>query len=76
MNTILTKCTIGQEYSLVSLDLKDDKMAVRLQELGFVKGSKLVVKAISPHKKTVLVSILGSMFALKSEIASQLVVKR
>lgn len=76
MNTILTKCTIGQEYSLVSLDLKDDKMAVRLQELGFVKDSKLVVKAISPHKKTLLVSILGGMFALKSEIASQLVVTK
>ena len=71
----MDKAFIGKVYKIVALKLDDKKMITRLKELGFIFGSEIVVKAVSPHKKTIIVAILGSMFAMKTEIARKVVVK-
>ena len=75
METRLDKAYLGKVYTIVNLQLNDPKMTTRLKELGFISGNKIVVKAISPHRKTIIVALLGSMFALKTNIAKEVVIK-
>lgn len=75
METRLDKAYLGKVYTIVNLQLDDPKMTTRLKELGFISGNEIVVKAISPHRKTIIVALLGSMFALKTNIAKEVVIK-
>lgn len=75
METRLDKAYLGKVYTIVNLQLNDPKMTTRLKELGFISGNEIVVKAISPHHKTIIVALLGSMFALKTNIAKEVVIK-
>lgn len=75
METRLDKAYLGKVYTIVNLQLNDPKMTTRLKELGFISGNEIVVKAISPHCKTIIVALLGSMFALKTNIAKEVVIK-
>ena len=75
METRLDKAYLGKVYTIVNLQLNDPKMTTRLKELGFISGNEIVVKSISPHRKTIIVALLGSMFALKTNIAKEVVIK-
>lgn len=75
MKTRLDKAYLGKSYTIVDLELNDPKMTTRLKELGFISGSEITVKAISPHHKTIIVALLGSMFAMKTNIAKKVVIE-
>lgn len=67
---------INQEAVIKKVLLKDDKLNLRLQELGLYCGSKICILNFSPLKQTLLVKIFNSVFALKSEVAKQIEVEQ
>ncbi len=54
--------------------LPDDKMKIRLMELGIVEGTKIKVRRKSVMKKTLLVVFNSSCFTLKDNIARAIMV--
>ena len=60
---------------VVGLNFADSKLKLRLCEIGFFVGGKIKLLNFSPFKKTVLVQVLDSCFAIKSDIASQIEVE-
>ncbi len=56
------------------INVEDEKLNLRLMELGLIFGGKLLVKNKSAYKKTLLVVINNSCFTIKDNIAKQIVV--
>ena len=76
MNIHLSDCDKNKDYTFLFFEKLDSDLFVRLQELGFVAGTTLRVVAFSPRKETLLVCVYGSMFAIKKQVAEQMVVTR
>ena len=70
----LVELKANQSCLIEEILLKDEKLKLRLQELGMYKGSRVEILFLSPLKQTMLVKIFNSAFALKSNIASQILV--
>lgn len=66
---------LNQEVIIKTLHIKDLKYNTRLQELGLFEGSRVMILNFSPLRKTLLIKIFNSVFALKSEIAKQIEVE-
>ena len=60
---------------ITNLNIVDTKLKLRLYEIGFFVGSKIKVVNFSVFHKTILVQVLDSCFAIKSDIASQIEVE-
>lgn len=63
-----TPCIIKQ------LEIEDEKLKIRLMELGLTFGTKLMVKNKSVCKKTLLVVFNNSCFSLKEQTAKLIMV--
>lgn len=57
-----------------SINIKDEKIKIRLMELGLNIGSKIVIKNKSLLKKTLLIVINSCCFTLKSNLAKGITV--
>lgn len=73
MNLIDAK--IGKKYKIKSVKVADKKINLRLRELGLFEDASVVVHKFSPLKKTVLVQIFNSLFAMKTDIAKSIFLK-
>ena len=62
-------CNKNQEYCITQLNIDDDKLKLRLYEIGFFVGSKIKVLNKSFLNKTLLVHVLDSCFAIKADVA-------
>lgn len=66
----MENCPKNKKFTIVSLNMLDDKLKLRLYEIGFFVGSQIQVLNVSRLKQTLLVQVLDSCFAIKSNIAS------
>lgn len=57
---------------VTNLNVADIKLRLRLCEIGFFVGSKITVLKFSLFRKTILVQVLDSCFAIKSDVAQQI----
>lgn len=64
----------NQSYVITNFQIEDKHLQRRLNEFGIITGKTIKVLKFSPRKKTLLISLLGTAFALKSEIAKQILV--
>ena len=62
-------CNKNEEYFIKQVNINDDKLKLRLYEIGFFVGSKIKVLNKSFLNKTLLVYVLDSCFAIKGEVA-------
>jgi len=60
---------LNTDCIIVDIDIDDDKMKIRLMELGLTAGTRLKVTHKSIGKKTLLVVFHSSCFTLKDNIA-------
>ena len=58
-----------------TVNLKNQKIQIRLMELGLINGAIVQVNRKSVFKKTLLVILNSCCFTLKSNIASEIVVE-
>ncbi len=58
-----------------SLNVEDEKIKIRLMELGLIEECVVMVKKKSLLKQTLLIVFNSSCFTLKEEIAKSIVVK-
>lgn len=68
-------CEKNRICEIISVNVVDGKIKLRLYEIGFFPYSQIEVLNISTLKKTMLVKVLDSCFALKSHIAECIEVK-
>lgn len=71
----LNECVLNVNCKIIYLDDMDDKLRYRLQEIGFFRGSVIKVLKKSGLKKTLLVNVLDSCFAIKSNMSSKIQVE-
>ena len=70
------RCKVGQTYFIKEISKGlEDKYYLRLLELGFLPGEKLIFKQRSLKKKTFLVQVRGVMFSLQENIANFVVLE-
>ena len=62
-------CNKKQECYIKELNIVDEKLKLRLYEIGFFVGSKITVLNKSFLNKTLLVHVLDSCFAIKADVA-------
>ena len=60
---------------IISVDISDAKLKLRLYEIGMFKGSIIQLLNSSFLKKTMLVQVLDSCFAVKSNVADNIEVE-
>ncbi len=65
----LKDCEKGRNLSVVEVKVLDHKLKLRLYEIGFFKSSKIQLLNTSFSNKTMLVQVLDSCFAIKSDVA-------
>lgn len=71
----LKSCEKFKPCRVLSLNLTDLKIKRRLYQIGFFSGSVIQVLNTSSLKKTLLVQVLDSCFAIKSSIAENIEVE-
>ncbi len=72
---ILSNAKLNTKYKILSIKVCDSKINLRLQELGMYNGAIVVVHKFSPLKKTILIQIFKSLFAMKTDIAKNILVE-
>mgnify|MGYP003292246689 CR=1 FL=1 len=60
---------------VVDCNTSDQSLKLRLYEIGFFVGAKVKILSYSLGRKTLLVKVLDSCFAIKNNIASVIEVK-
>lgn len=70
----LSNVKIATDCVVKSIDVEDEKMKIRLMELGVVVGVKIRVEKKSVLKKTLLVVFNNSCFTLKENFAKKIMV--
>ncbi len=60
---------------VIDCNTGDQSLKLRLYEIGFFVGSKIKILNQSLGHKTLLVQVLDSCFAIKSDIAEQIEVE-
>ncbi|MBQ8522895.1 MAG: ferrous iron transport protein A [Clostridia bacterium] len=65
----LDVCDKNKTCKIVSINLQDQKLKLRLYEIGFFVGAYAKVLNKSGLKKTLLVQVLDSCFIIKTHIA-------
>lgn len=71
----LNKANKNTFCRVVNCNTSDYGLKLRLYELGFFVGSKIKILNQSLGNKTLLVQVLDSCFAIKSDIAGQIEVE-
>ena len=66
---LLVCSSVGQPYKIKNIqNTLETKYRLRLLELGFLPGEKILIKQKSLNKKTFLVEVRQSMFVLQENI--------
>ena len=65
----LFDCEKNKLCKIVSVNIQDEKLKLRLYEIGFFSNSQIKVLNKSYLKSTILVSVLDSCFAIKGDVA-------
>lgn len=65
----LYDCNKNDEYCIKQLNISDNKLKLRLYEIGFFTSSKIKVLNKSFFNKTLLVNVLDSCFTIKGDVA-------
>ena len=65
----LFDCEKNKLCKIVSVNIQDEKLKLRLYEIGFFSNSQIKVLNKSYLKSTILVSVLDSCFAIKADVA-------
>ena len=65
----------NREYQITDINIVDERIKLRLYELGFFVNGKVMVLNRTIAKKTILVSVLDSCFIIKSDIAKSIEVE-
>lgn len=71
----LNECVLNANCKVINVAAEDTKLKYRLQEIGFFRGSEIKILKKSGLKKTLLVKVLDSCFAIKSSMAAQIQVE-
>lgn len=71
----LKNCEINKDCIVKSININDAKVKLHLYEIGFFVSSKIKVLKKSFLKKTLLVAVLDSCFAIKSNMAEYIEVE-
>lgn len=71
----LNQCVLNASCKIINIDIDDQKLKFRLQEIGFFRGNVIRVLKKSFLKKTLLVKVLNSCFAMKSSMALKIQVE-
>ena len=72
---ILSRVKINQKCVVKAVKVCNEEINLRLQELGMYAGAIVIVHKYSPLKKTILVQIFNSLFAMKCDIAKNIFVE-
>ena len=72
---MLNECEKGKNLRVLAVNIHDKKLKLRLYEIGFFRSANTEVLATSFLKKTLLVKVLDSCFAIKSDVASKIEVE-
>lgn len=65
----LLNCELNKKCKIISLNVEDEKLKIHLMEIGFFKFNIVSVSKRSVLKKTLLVDVLDSCFAIKDDMA-------
>lgn len=71
----LNECVLNANCRVINIDMEDKKLKLRLQEIGFFRGSIIKVLKKSSLRKTLLVKVLNSCFAIKLSMALKIQVE-
>ena len=66
---MLSNCEINRKCKVIRLNFEDKKLQLHLAEIGFFVGSELEILKLSVLKKTVLIKVLDSCFAIKKNMS-------
>lgn len=69
MKIYLDELSLNITATIVSVNIFDKKLQKRINELGFFNGEKIKVLNHSTLKKTLLVELMHTIFAIKKSIA-------
>ena len=72
----LNESELNKFYLIEDVLIEDKKLQIRLMQLGIFPSNKISLIRFSPGKKTVLVNIFNTVFALKVQIASQIMISK
>ena len=65
-------CNKNEECFVKQVNINDDKLKIRLYEIGFFVGSPIKVLNKSFLNKTLLVGVLDSCFVIKADVAKMI----
>ena len=68
----LDKIGINQQVKILSLNIKDNSLKKRLEELGFVIGTKIKKVYIAPFNDPIIINIRNYNIALSSNIVEKI----
>lgn len=71
----LNEIKINQPVIIKNLNIENNKLKMRLGELGLFEKSEIIIKKYSPLKQTIILQIFNSLFALKTNIAKMIEVE-
>lgn len=72
---VLSSCKKSEKCIIKSLNFKDKKLQLHLAEIGFFVGNHIEVLKFSSLKKTMLIKVLNSCFAIKTVMADNIEVE-
>lgn len=68
----LDKIGINQQVKILSLNIQDNTLKKRLEELGFVMGTKIKKVYIAPFNDPIIINIRNYNIALSSNIVEKI----
>ena len=68
----LDKIGINQQVKILSLNIKDNSLKKRLEELGVVMGTKIKKVYIAPFNDPIIINIRNYNIALSSNIVEKI----
>lgn len=68
----LDKIGINQQVKILSLNIQDNSLKKRLEELGFVMGTKIKKVYIAPFNDPIIINIRNYNIALSSNIVEKI----
>lgn len=71
----LQNCDLKKYCKITKVDIDNEKLKLRLYEVGFFVGARVMVLNKSCFKQTLLVKVLDSCFAIKSNMAESIEVE-
>ena len=72
----LADLNINESCRILDFEIVDEKLKLRLEELGLYRGNIIKILKKSPLKKTLLIQIFNSCFAIKTAIASEILIEK